>query len=61
MFQGIGPKAARLITELAHGQDKAWYAERKAEIDEHVYSPLRALLEEAKPAIALLPGPAREP
>ncbi|HZR08762.1 MAG TPA: DUF2461 domain-containing protein [Myxococcales bacterium] len=52
MFQGIGPKAGRLITELAHRQDKAWYAGHKAEIDEIVYAPLRALLEEAKPAIA---------
>ena len=52
MFRGIGPKAGRLITELAHLQDKAWYAERKADIDEHVYAPLRELFEEAKPAIA---------
>jgi len=52
MFRGIGPKAGRLITELAHRQDKAWYAERKADIDEHVYAPLRELFEEAKPAIA---------
>lgn len=52
MFQGIGRKGARLITELAHRQDKAWYVEHKAEIEEHVYGPLRALLEEAKPAIA---------
>ena len=52
MFQGIGPKAARLITELVHRQDKAWYSEHKAEIDEHVYGPLRALLEEARPRVA---------
>jgi uncharacterized protein (DUF2461 family) len=34
MFEGMGKKAARLIAELAHRQDKAWYAEHKAEIDE---------------------------
>jgi len=48
MFEGIGPRAARLIVELVHRQDRLWYAEHKAEIDEHVYAPLRALLEEAR-------------
>ena len=48
MFEGISPRAARLIVELVHRQDRLWYAEHKAEIDEHVYAPLRALLEEAR-------------
>jgi uncharacterized protein (TIGR02453 family) len=52
MFEGMGKKAARLIAELAHRQDKAWYVEHKAEIDEQVYAPLRALFAEAKPALA---------
>ena len=50
-FEGIGLKAARLVTELAHRQDKAWYAEHKAEIDLLVYAPLRALFAEAMPLI----------
>ena len=54
MFEGIGPKAARLVTELAVRQDKAWYAEHKPEIDALVYAPLRALLEAAKPRIERL-------
>jgi uncharacterized protein (TIGR02453 family) len=44
----IRPRAARLIVELAHRQDRLWYAGHKPEIDEHVYAPLRALLEEAR-------------
>jgi uncharacterized protein (TIGR02453 family) len=48
MFPGISPRAARLVVELVHRQDRAWYAEHKAEIDEHVYAPLRALLENAR-------------
>ena len=54
MFEGIGPKAARLVAELVHRQDKTWYAEHKAEIDALVYAPLRALLEEARPKLARL-------
>ena len=52
MFEGIGPRAARLVTELAVRQDKAWYAEHKPEIDALVYAPLRALLDEARPRLA---------
>lgn len=52
MFEGIGPRAARLIVELAHRQDKSWYAEHKQEIDALVYAPLRALLDEARPLLA---------
>jgi uncharacterized protein (TIGR02453 family) len=48
MFPGIGPRATRLLVELAHRQDRLWYAEHKPEIDEHVYAPLRALLEAAR-------------
>jgi uncharacterized protein (TIGR02453 family) len=48
----IGPRAARLIVELVHRQDRLWYAEHKAEIDQHVYAPLRALLEEARSKLA---------
>src|SRR3954471_4712602 len=48
MFEGIGPRAGRLITELVHRQDRAWYAAHKPEIDEQVYAPLRALLEDAR-------------
>ena len=54
MFQGIGPRAGRLIAELAHRQDKSWYAEHKAEIDRLVYAPLRALFEEARPKLVRL-------
>ncbi|HET7786956.1 MAG TPA: DUF2461 domain-containing protein [Myxococcales bacterium] len=54
MFEGIGPRAARLMAELAHRQDRAWYAEHKAEIDAQVYAPLRALFEEAKPRLTRL-------
>lgn len=54
MFQGIGPRAGRLIAELAHRQDRAWYAEHKAEIDQLVYAPLRALFEEARPKLVRL-------
>ncbi len=53
-FEGIGRRAARLIMENAHRQDRVWYAEHKAEIDAEVYSPLRALLEEARPQLARL-------
>ena len=51
MFEGIGTRAGRLIAELAHRQDRAWYAEHKAEIDAQVYAPLRALFDEAKPLV----------
>lgn len=54
MFEGIGPKAARLVTELGVRQDKAWYAAHKPEIDATVYAPLRALFDEAKPRVAKL-------
>lgn len=54
MFQGIGPRAARLIAELAHRQDKAWYAAHKAEIEAQVYAPLRALFDEAAPLVQRL-------
>ncbi|HEY6910659.1 MAG TPA: DUF2461 domain-containing protein [Myxococcales bacterium] len=54
MFEGIGPRAARLIAELAHRQDKAWYAAHKAEIEDEVYAPLRALFEEATPLVQRL-------
>lgn len=52
MFEGISPRAARLIAELAQRQDRAWYAEHKGEIDQLVYAPLRALLDEAVPKLA---------
>ena len=51
MFEGIGTRAGRLIAELAHRQDRAWYTEHKAEIDARVYAPLRALFDEAKPLV----------
>ena len=54
MFQGIKPRAGRLIAELAHRQDREWYAAHKEEIDTQVYLPLRALFEDAKPLIAKL-------
>ena len=54
MFQGIGPRAARLIAELAHRQDKAWYTRHKPEIEEQVYAPLRALFDEATPLVQRL-------
>src|SRR5688572_19630991 len=53
-FGGIGPRAGRLIAELAHRQDKQWYSEHKKELDALVYAPLRALFDEAKPRIARL-------
>ena len=54
MFEGIGPRAARLIAELAHRQDKVWYAAHKAEIEGQVYAPLRALFDEATPLVQRL-------
>jgi len=48
MFEGFSPRTARLIVELVHRQDRLWYAEHKAEIDEQVYAPLRALLDQAR-------------
>jgi uncharacterized protein (TIGR02453 family) len=54
MFEGIGPRATRLIAELAHRQDKAWYAAHKAEIEEQVYAPLRLLFDEATPLVQRL-------
>jgi uncharacterized protein (TIGR02453 family) len=50
-FTGIPRGAARLVIELAHRQDKLWYAEHKAEIDAQVYQPLRALFDGALPAL----------
>src|SRR5436305_14265191 len=44
----LSPRAARLIVELVHRQDRLWYAEHKAEIDEQVYAPLRARLDAAR-------------
>jgi len=52
MFEGIGPRATRLVVELAHRQDRQWYAGHKSEIDELVYAPLRALLEDAGAKLA---------
>jgi uncharacterized protein (TIGR02453 family) len=54
MFEGIGSRAARLVAELAHRQDKAWYAAHKAEIEKQVYAPLRALFDEAMPVVQRL-------
>ena len=54
MFEGIKPRAGRLIAELAHRQDREWYAAHKEEIDAQVFQPLRALFEEAKPLVARL-------
>ena len=51
IFEGIGAGAGRLIAELAHRQDKAWYTAHKAEIDARVYAPLRALFDEARPLV----------
>ena len=52
MFEKIGPRAARLVVELAHRQDRAWYAEHKPEFDQLVYAPLRSLLEDARTELA---------
>ena len=54
MFEGIPPRAGRLIAELVHRQDRSWYAEHKEEIDRTVYAPLRELFAEAKPLLARL-------
>ena len=54
MFEGIKPRAGRLIAELAHRQDREWYAAHKEELDAQVFQPLRALFEEAKPLVARL-------
>ena len=51
-FAGIGPKAARLVAELAHRQDKAFYAERKPDFESLVYGPLKALFAEVQPRLA---------
>lgn len=53
-FTGFIAGATRLIAELAHRQDKAWYQAHKAEIDAQVYAPLRALFAAAQPRIARL-------
>ncbi len=50
-FAGIGTRAGRLLAELAHRQDRAWYTSHKAEIDACVYAPLRALFDEARPLV----------
>jgi len=55
-FAGIGPKAARLMAELAHRQDRAFYAENKSGFDTLVYGPLRALFAEVQPKLARLYG-----
>src|SRR3954465_9186152 len=52
MFEKIGSRAARLVVELAHRQDQAWYAEHKPEFDQLVYAPLRSLLEVARTELA---------
>ena len=54
MFEGIKPRAGRLIAELAHRQDRLWYAAHKPELDEIVHAPLRALFAEAAPLVAKL-------
>lgn len=53
-FEGIGPRAARLMAELAHRQDREWYAANKAAIDAEVYAPLRALFAAAEKQLARL-------
>lgn len=54
MFDGIKPRAGKLIAELAHRQDRIWYAAHKQDFDAHVYGPLRALFDEARPLVAKL-------
>jgi uncharacterized protein (TIGR02453 family) len=54
MFEGIPPRAGRLIAELAHRQDRDWYAAHKTDIDRLVYAPLRELFTEAKPKLMRL-------
>ena len=51
-FAGISPKAARLVAELAHRQDKVFYAGHKPEFDALVYGPLKALFAEVQPRLA---------
>ena len=53
-FEGIKPGATRLLVELAHRQDRAWYAAHKAELAEAALEPLRALLDAALPALRKL-------
>jgi uncharacterized protein (TIGR02453 family) len=53
-FEGIGPKAARLMAELAHRQDREWYVAHKPELDAEVYAPLRALFAAAATELARL-------
>ncbi len=53
-FSGIPPGATRLLVELAHRQDKLWYAEHKREIDAAAHEPLRALMADAAPGLRKL-------
>lgn len=53
-FEGIPPGATRLLVELAHRQDKLWYAEHKGEIERSAHGPLRALMADAVPGLRKL-------
>lgn len=53
-FDGIPRGATRLLVELAHRQDKLWYAAHKAEIEEAALAPLRALMAAAVPGLRKL-------
>ena len=53
-FEGIPPGATRLLVELAHRQDKLWYAEHRGQIETAAHAPLRALMEGAVPGLRKL-------
>ena len=53
-FEGIPEGATRLLVELAHRQDKLWYAGHKGEIEAKAHGPMRALLADAVPGLRKL-------
>lgn len=46
MFQGFTNKASEFLWELAFNNDREWFREHKAEFEEYVQEPMKALMRE---------------
>ncbi len=58
-FAGFSPAALALLRELAHNNDRAWFAPRKERFEHDVHAPMRALVRDASGALARANVPIR--
>jgi uncharacterized protein (TIGR02453 family) len=51
MFNGFSSRTIKFLRELGANNDKAWFETHRRDYEEHLLAPLRALVEELRPAI----------